>query len=157
MKKKIKEKVNRFTIELTEDQLIMISRALEFVSRFSCGQIGHTYLPPEIQEIFYIKDKDNHIDWIESNRRRNQYDAAGGLIKSSLYPELNPLSHESYGVNKSDYADNLYDIYKMINHTLHKYDTMNTAPDEISYNINSNFMKFGSLPNIKVNKIDEKK
>lgn len=155
-KKKEEQKLNKWNIELTEEQLMILSRALEFVARFSCGQIGHTYLPYEVQEMFYIRDKDNNIDWIEANKRRNLYDAAGGIIKSTLYPELNPISNESYGVNKSKYADNLYDIYKMINHTLYKYESMNTSPDEISYNVNSYFAKFGSLTDIKVTKIDEK-
>lgn len=157
MKNKIKqeEKINKWSIELTEDQLGLITRAIEFVSRFSCGQIGFTYLPGDIQETFYKRDENNQLNWDEINKRRNQFDAIGALMKTTLYPELNPLSHEHYGVNKSDYADNLYDIYKMINHKLHEYDNINTSPDEIHYNVNSYFTKFGNLPNIKVTKIVE--
>jgi hypothetical protein len=157
MKKKIKEhqEINKWNLELTEEQLRLISRAIEFVSRFSCGQIGFSYLPHDIQETFYKRDENNELDWIEINQRKNQFDAIGGLMKTTLYPELNPLSYEHYGVNKSDYADNLYDIYKMINHKLHEYDNINTSPDEIHHNVNSHFTKFGSLPNIKVIKIEE--
>lgn len=137
-------------IELTEDQLSLISRSLEFVSRFACGQIGHTYLPHEIQELFYIKDDSGNINWDDTNRRRDSYDMLGNLIKSMIYPELSPSTNISYGINKNDFADNLYDIYKMINHKKHIQNSINTAPEDERFNVNSSFLKCGNHPNIKL-------
>jgi hypothetical protein len=154
-KKKIEKKESKWKIELTEEQLKLISNALEFTSRFGCGQIGHTYLPYDIQELFYKRDDKGNLDWDEVNKRRDMYDALGNLIKTTIHPELSPLSGISYGVSKLNYSDNLYDIYKMINHKLHIYKNINSSPDDISYNVNSYFTKFGNLPNINVEKIDE--
>lgn len=149
---KEKDNNNIWTIELTEEQLSMVSSVIEFVSRFACGQIGHTYLPNEISETFYVKKENGEIDWDEANRRRDLYDALGNIIKTTLYPELSPNSGISYGINKSEYADNLYDIYKMINHNLHIDKNLNTSPEERLTNVNSFFSKFGNLPNIFVSK-----
>jgi hypothetical protein len=155
MKKNIEPKEEKWKIVLTEEQLLLISNALEFTSRFACGQIGHTYLPYNIQELFYIKDDKGNINWDTANRRREMYDALGNLIKTTIYPELSPGSNISYGIGKLDYTDNLYDIYKMINHKLHMYENINSSPDDISHNVNSYFTKFGNLPTINVEKIDE--
>jgi hypothetical protein len=154
-KKKEEPKLEKWSIELTKDQLHLISRALEFTSRFACGQIGHSYLPYEVQELFYKKDKDNNLDWSEINKRRDIFDALGNIMKTTIHPDLSVDRGHSYGVNKLDFADNLYDIYKMINHKIHMDDNINSSPDDMSYNINSYYTKFGSLNDIKVTKLDE--
>lgn len=148
------ENNQKWSIELNEEQMTIISGALEFVSRFNCGQIGFTYLPHKIQELFYKKDENNKLDWDEVNKRKDLFDTAGSIIKTTLYPELNPTRiGESYGVNKSDYSDNLYDIYKMMNHIMQQEKEINTAPNDVSNNVNSYFTKFGNLDNIKIKKL----
>jgi hypothetical protein len=154
-RKKEEPKIEKWSIEITKDQLNLISRALEFTSRFACGQIGHSYLPYEVQELFYVKDKNNNLDWTEINKRRDMFDALGNIMKTTIHPNLSIDRGHSYGINKVDFADNLYDIYKMINHKIHLDDNINVSPDDVSYNVNSYYNKFGNLPDIKVTKLDE--
>jgi len=155
MKKNIEHKEEKWKIVLTEEQLLLISNALEFTSRFACGLIVHTYLPYDIQELFYIKDDKGNINWDTANRRREMYDSLGQIIKTTIHPELSPSSNQGFGINKVEYSDNLYDIYKMINHRIQIESNINTSPDEVNHNVNSHFTKFGNLPNIIVEKINE--
>lgn len=155
--KKIKEnKEVKWSIELTEEHLSLISRSLEFVSRFACGQIGTTYLPSEVQELFYTRNENGELDWDVINKRRDMFDALGALLKTTIHPDLSLDRGHSYGINKLDFSDNLYDIYKFINHKIHLESQINSAPDDITYNVNSYFHKTGNLPTIKLNKIHEK-
>lgn len=141
------KKINKeWTIELTEEQLMLISRALEFTSRFACGQIGFTYLPIEIQSLF--KDDKGMTIW----ELGDKFDEYGNIIKTLLYPELKSNNRAHYGVGKLPYADDLYDIYKMINHMKQKYDQLNQSPDQRITNVNSHVVKFGKLPTIKLTK-----
>jgi hypothetical protein len=150
------ENNKKWIIELTEEQLQLISRAVEFTSRFHCGQIGDTYLPYETQELLYIKNPDdNTIDWEATQINRERFDAIGGLIKNILYPELNPMRHTYYGVNKHDYSDNLYDIYKQINVAIKKENDSKLPEEEIHWNVDSSFHKFGNLPNINLKPIED--
>lgn len=146
---------DKWKIELTSEQLSMISNALEFTSRFSCGQIGSNYLPWEIQNLFTLDSNGNAVNWEIGNKRREMFDSVAQILKTTLHPDLSPSNNGSYGVSRLTYSDNLYDIYKMINHRLKTYNDLNTAPNEILHNVNSYFTKFGNLPNIKVDKIDD--
>jgi hypothetical protein len=146
----------KWVIELTEEQLYLISRAVEFTSRFHCGQIGHTYLPYETVELLEIKNPDGKtIDWVSTHMNRERFDAIGGLMKNLLYPELHPMRHNSYGVNKHNYSDNLYDIYKQINVAIKKEHDSKLPPEEIHWNVDSSFTKFGTLPNINLKPIKD--
>jgi hypothetical protein len=75
-------------------------------------------------------------------------------MKTTLYPELSPKTDIGYGINKLNYADNLYDMYKMINCVIHEYNNINSAPNDRTNNVNSYYTKHGNLPDIKV-KINE--
>jgi len=150
------ENNKKWIIELTEEQLYLISRAVEFTSRFHCGQIGNTYLPYETQELLYIKNPDDKsIDWESTNVNKERFDAIGGLMKNILYPELHPMRGTCYGVNKHNYSDNLYDIYKQINVATKKENDSKLPPEEIYYNVDSSFMKFGTLPTITLKPIED--
>jgi hypothetical protein len=152
----MKNNNKKWQIELTEEQLYLISRAIEFTSRFHCGQIGNTYLPYETQELLEIKNPDGKtVDWDATHMNRERFDALGGLMKNLLYPELHPMRYSSYGVNKHIYADNLYDIYKQINVAIKKENDSKLPPEEIIYNVNSSFTKFGNLPNINLKPIED--
>ena len=108
----MKEEQNIYTITLTEDQLQEIAEALEFTSRFTCGQIGQTYFPNGLKSILWKKHKDN---WQNMN---DSIDAASNFMKLAMHPEISVRSN--YGIGKFDYADTLYDMYKAIRHVLWK-------------------------------------
>ena len=150
------ENNKKWVIELTEEQLYLISRAVEFTSRFHCGQIVNNYLPYETQELLEIKNPDGKtIDWEATHMNRERFDAIGGLMKNLLYSELNPTRHCYYGVKKHDYSDNLYDIYKQINVAIKKERDSKLPEEEIYYNVDSSFTKFGKLPNINLKPIED--
>jgi hypothetical protein len=146
----------KWVIELTEEQLQLISRAVEFTSRFHCGQIGHSFLPYETQAVI---DEDyislGSRDWDKIHAKRQLFDVYGRLIKHLMYPELDILSNANYGVNKHDYSDNLYDIYKQINVAIKKENDSKLPEEEIHWNVDSSFSKFGNLPNINLKPLED--
>ncbi len=137
----------KWEIELTESQLQSISEALEFTSRFHCGQTQHHFLPLPTQDLLWDRD-----DWEESQRRRTQYDLLASLMTSIIHPKLDPGNGHSYGIGFSNFSDDLYDIYKLINHTLYK--ERNSDDDEFyRHSVNAHRTKFGTEPDIKIKKI----
>jgi hypothetical protein len=104
------EENNKYTITLTEEQLQNIAEALEFTSRFACGQIGQTYFPSGLKGILWKKHKDN---WTEHT---NHTEAASYIMKLALHPELS--MHGQYGIGHFEYVDSIYDMYKKIWHVL---------------------------------------
>jgi hypothetical protein len=150
------ENNKKWVIELTEEQLQLISRAVEFTSRFHCGQISHTFLPYETQTLIDEEYKTlGTRDWDKIRNKREIFDTYGNLIKNLMYPELGVNDHSSYGVNKHDYSDNLYDIYKQINVAIKKERDSKLPEEEIYYNVDSSFTKFGNLPNINLKPIED--
>jgi hypothetical protein len=132
-------------LELTDDQLSTIMEALEFTSRFHCGQIGVSYLPYQTQQLMWDRE-----DWENSQKRRDQFDTIGGLMKSVMHKDMDSRLHSSYGVGFHEYSDELYDMYKLMRHTLHKQNQMETPDEDMSYSVDSYRTKFSNKPDIKI-------
>lgn len=139
-----------WTIKLTEDQLQTIAEALEFTSRFHCGQIGSTYLPIETRQLLWDRE-----DWDDSRKRTDQFDALAGIIASILHKDLSCSPNHSKGVGFSDYSDQLYDMYKKINVQIKKERDKNLPEEEVVWNVNSSYTKFSNAPDIEVNPVPE--
>lgn len=106
--------MTKWTIELDEEQLQLISDSLEFTSRFACGQIGSSYLPWAIRVMLYsFKDPDR-------GDRREMFDSLGHIAGGLLHPDIAPYRNMSLGVGAVEYADRLYDMYKAMNHAMWK-------------------------------------
>ena len=138
-----KENEEVWQIELTKEQLHLIADAVEFTSRFACGQIGDSFLPNQIRGLLWKKQDVNKI---------RLFNSLGGILKHCIHDDLEPGSHGNHGVGKMVYADNLYDIYKMIHHKIKIEEDKNIPKEDRSWNVSSSFTKFGNLNDIKINK-----
>lgn len=136
--------MKKWTIELTEEQLHMIAEAIEFTSRFHCGQIGTTYLPSATQELLWDSNNSKF-----SQKRRDQFDQLGGLMKSIIHKDMDAKPHSSYGVGFSEYSDDLFDMYKMIRYKLH-VEQQKEIEEDMSYSVHSYYSKYGKKDDIKV-------
>jgi hypothetical protein len=132
-------------LELTDDQLSTIAEALEFTSRFHCGQIGTSYLPHPTQELMWDKE-----DWPGSQKRREQFDSLGGLMKSVMHKDMDARLHSSYGVGFHEYSDELYDMYKLMRHVVHMQNQKENPDEDMNYSTYSHRTKFGNKPDIKI-------
>ncbi len=142
--------MKKWKIELTEDQLYTIAEALEFTSRFHCGQIGSSYLPGETRQLLWNKE-----DWDNSRKRTDQFDALAGILGNVLHEDLSCSTGHSKGVGFSEYSDNLYDYYKLIRHKLHIESAKDLPEDEYHYNVYSYYNKQGNEPDLEVSVIEE--
>jgi hypothetical protein len=144
----MKNKEQKWQIELTDVQLGLIAEALEFTSRFHCGQIGVSYLPSETQKLLWDSN-----DWDFSQKRREQFETIGALMKSVMHKDMDARTHSSYGVGFSEYSDGLYDMYKMIRYTQH-IEHQKETEEELSYSVHSHYSKYSKQPDIKLKPID---
>ena len=134
----------KWRIELTEEQLELISEALEFTSRFHCGQIGSTYIPRDTLSVLFEPQYEGE----DIYARREEFDILSSLLARRLHPELRGPAHK--GVGYHQYSDHLYDMYKKINVELKKEKDKGVPPEEVFWNVNSHFHSFSDKPNIKV-------
>lgn len=142
--------MKKWNIELTEEQLSMVAEVLEFTSRFHRGQIGVSYLPSETQKLLWDSN-----DWEFSQKRREQFETIGALMKSVMHKDMDARTHSSYGVGFSDFSDNLYDMYKMIRYKLH-IERQTETEEDLSYSVHSYYSKYGNKDDIKVEKVKNK-
>lgn len=134
----------KWKIEVTEEQLELISEALEFTSRFHCGQIGSTYLPGDTLSVLFEPQYEGE----DTYTRREEFDIMSALMARRLHPDLKGSSNK--GVGYHQYSDHLYDMYKMMKVELKKERDKELPPEEISWNVNNHFTSFSDKPNIKV-------
>lgn len=137
----------KWKIELTENQLQVISEALEFTSRFHCGQISSNFLPQQTLQVLFTP----HYEDEDIYSRREQFDTLGTLLSQTLHKGLGRNQHK--GIGFSDYSDHLYDMYKMINVKLKKERDKDLPEEEVTWNVNSSYTKFSNNPDIKVKPI----
>ena len=99
--------MQKYTIELSEDQLRLIAQCLEDVSRFASGQWEMRYMVEEMVRVAAPKDFEQQIelrDDAEMYLRR----ARNVLID---FPE-----NASYSYNSKEFIGNTYQIYRSIWH-----------------------------------------
>jgi hypothetical protein len=99
--------MKKYRIELSEDQLRLVSNCLEDVSRFAGGQCNLSYTVEEMLR---------GLPFEEQMRRRDETEAHLEQIKRILLPELQ--DNASRGYNGTDFIGNVYQIYRTILHKL---------------------------------------
>jgi hypothetical protein len=99
--------MKKYRIELSEDQMRLISFCLEDVSRFASGQWEMRYTIDEMLSGF---------NFDEQMRRRDEVEKLLKQVKRILLPEL--PDNASKGYNGSDFIGNTYQIYRTILYSL---------------------------------------
>lgn len=106
------------TITCTKEQLELIDTAVEFTSRFICGQLSESIMPNAAKKQYHATfgkgSEDEFRQWIE---KRNKMNSLFNEIKE-LWWGLSPNSNK--GVGYDDDADNLFDMHCVIRHELYK-------------------------------------
>lgn len=105
LKKKIIMK--KYTIELSEDQMRLVSNCLEDLSRFASGQWELRYT---------IEEMLRGLPFEEQMKRRDEVEELLKQVKRILLPEL--PDNASKGYNGSEFIGNIYQIYRTILHKL---------------------------------------
>jgi hypothetical protein len=101
--------MKKYTIELSEEQMLLIAECLEDVSRFAGGQWEMRYT---------INGMLRDLPFDEQNKRRNEAEELLKQSKRVLLPEI--TDNSSKGYNGSDFIGNTYQIYRTILHRLAK-------------------------------------
>lgn len=92
----------KYNLEVTEDQLKVLSRACEFYARIAMGQfkeIVWNFLDFRLEVDEYCKRRDLAEHYLLKAREQ-------------IYPELHGFGH-SYGIGKFKNADMAFDIYQV--------------------------------------------
>jgi hypothetical protein len=127
--------MKKYKIELSEEQMRLVSNCLEDVSRFAGGQWEMRYT---VEEMLC------GLPFDEQMKRRNEVEELLKQVKRILLPEL--PDNGSKGYNGSEFIGNTYQIYRTILHQL--------AIDNNWNNVYSSAaLPSGTLGTIKVNKI----
>lgn len=101
--------MRKYKIELSEDQMRLISFCLEDISRFASGQWELRYT---IEEMLIGLPFDEQIE------RRDEVEELLKQAKRVLLPEF--LDNASKGYDGSEFIGNTYQIYRTILHQLAK-------------------------------------
>jgi hypothetical protein len=112
--------MNRYRIELSEEQMLLVSRCLEDISRFAGGQYELRYT---IEEMLYALPLDEHME------RRKKIEDLLLEVKKILFPDL--AVGQSLIYDSTDFIGNVYQIYRSILHRLavdNKQDNMYSYP-----------------------------
>lgn len=99
--------MNRYIIELSEEQLQLVADCIEDVSRFASGQMRMEHT---IENMLEYATFDQMIE------RRGDAEELLERVKRVLLPEM--LPNESYGYNSTEFIGNTYQIYRTIRHKL---------------------------------------
>lgn len=128
--------MKKYKIELSEEQMILVSFCLEDVSRFASGQWEMRYT---IQEML------RGLSFEEQMKRRDEVEELLKQVKRILLPNL--PDNTSKGYNGSEFIGNTYQIYRTILHQLAKDNDWNNV-------YSSSALPSGTLGTIKVEAID---
>ena len=93
--------MKKYELELTKEQLQILSTACEFYARIRMGQFN---------EIIW-----HCLNWNENDNPCSRRDEAEKLLleaRKHIYPELYGVGH-SYGIGKFKDADMAFDIYQV--------------------------------------------
>jgi hypothetical protein len=93
----------RYTIELSEEQMRLISDCMDDVSRFAAGQ---WQLRSTIEEML------RGLPFEEQMKRRNEAEELLRQAKRVLLPDF--ADNQSYGYNSTEFIGNCYQIYRTI-------------------------------------------
>jgi hypothetical protein len=121
--------MKKYTIELSEEQMRLISFCLEDLSRFARGQWELRYT---------IEEMLRGLPFDEQMKRRDEVEELLKQVKRILLPEL--PDNESKDYNGSEFIGNTYQIYRTILHQLaidNNRDNVYSSPSLPSGNMGS--------------------
>jgi hypothetical protein len=127
--------MKKYQIELTEDQMNLVSRCIEDMSRFASGQCEMRYV---IEEVLV------GLPFEEQMRRRDEVEGLLNEVKKVLFPDLHV--NASLGYNGNDFIGNTYQIYRTI---LHQFAKDNNWDNVYS----SSALPSGNMGTVKINLI----
>lgn len=129
--------MNKYTIELTEEQMRLIALCLEDITRFACGQW-------ELQ--YTIENMVKGLPFDEQIRRRDDAEEHLRQAKQILLPDF--ADNQSYGYNGTEFIGNAYQIYRTIMHQL--------AIDHNWHNVYSSpALPSGTMGTIKIKRLED--
>jgi hypothetical protein len=131
--------MKRYKIELSEEQMRLISNCLEDVSRFASGQWEMRYTIEEI-----LREIGGTFD--EQIKKRDEVEELLKQVKKILLPDL--PDNGSKGYNGSEFIGNTYQIYRTI---LHQFALENNWDNVYSHPALSS----GSLGKIKIELLED--
>lgn len=95
--------MKKYTIELSEEQMRLVSFCLEDLARFASGQC---------ELIYTIEEMLKGLPLDEKIKKRDEAKALLKQVKQVLLPDLS--DNESKGYNGSEFIGNTYQIYRTI-------------------------------------------
>lgn len=126
----------RYTIELSEEQMRLISDCMDDVSRFAAGQ---WQLRSTIEEML------RGLPFDEQMRRRNEAEELLRQAKRVLLPDF--ADNQSFGYNSTEFIGNTYQITRTILHQLAKDNDLDNV-------YSSPALASGTLGTIKIKRND---
>jgi hypothetical protein len=128
--------MKKYTIELSEEQMRLVSFCLEDISRFASGQceLGFT-----IQEML------KGLPFEKQMKRRDEVRELLSQVKRILFPEL--PDNASLGYNGSEFIGNTYQIYRTILHQLALDNNWNNVYSSPS-------LPSGNMGTVKINSVE---
>lgn len=127
--------MNKYRIELSEEQMRLISSCIEDINRFASGQWELNYTISAMLE---------GLPFEEKMKRRKEVEEHLKQVKHILLPYL--PDNGSKGYNGSDFIGNTYQIYREILHKLaidNNWDNVYSSPT----------LPSGNMGRIKIEKI----
>ena len=130
--------MKKYTIELSEEQMRLVSDCLEDISRFAGGQwqLRHT-----------IEEMLRGLPFDEKMKRRDEVEDLLRQVKRILLPEL--ADNASKGYNGTEFIGNTYQIYRTILYVLTKENGLDNV---YSYSP----LPSGNLGTVKIDLVHEK-
>lgn len=95
-----------YTLELTQEQAAVVSRACELYARLGYGQFGEV-----IWQYMNLTDED-FCD------RRDEAEVYLYKARALIYPELGEARGRSYGIGRDDDLDRSFDVHQVLRHAL---------------------------------------
>jgi hypothetical protein len=127
--------MNRYRIELSEEQMRIVANCLEDVSRFAAGQW---------EMRFTVEEMLKGLPFEEQMKRRGEAEELLKKVKNVLLPEL--FDGASMNYDATEFIGNTYQIYRTILHRLavdHDWKNVYSSPA----------LKSGTLGTVKIEKI----
>lgn len=115
------------TLNVTEDQLRLIQRALDFYSRIGIGQLDEIKDHPTFAKYLaeQVKDVDGKVDYERYHLILEQADNAFTQGRNMLYNDASIGRNGSWGIynpNVDDSCRDAYDLVQVIRHEFWKAD-----------------------------------
>jgi len=101
--------MKKYTLELSEEQLTLVARCLEDISRFASGQTELRYTTEEMVRGLGHEESSIRLDAAQAYLRG---------VKTALLPELSANQYLNY--RGTEFIGNVYQIYRTIRYKLNQ-------------------------------------